>query len=338
MKFKFLKYFLGWLALVFFSITSVFFLPGLAVSSLTDLLLGALFLSVMASLIITYIFKWIIEGRLKHLGTTGTETIAQEGGNPMTIDELSSQSFKTSAKTIAIFIAVLAFAFNKPAVLYAPTLILGTFFIYWTIKATTSRLLKNPAISLVNWLMGAVMHGVLLYVALYFIIKFIYPVLYSVWYEFRIFDGIFQLGYFIDPYTFIPLMFPVLLYEWYTSLRNTAGVGTMPKVPIFRFVLIPVAIGLTVFGLLSIGANSEVLAWTIYGLMFTVPLMIIIPSIWIFWREKNRNKETITAIKNEQHVSSSDVEKKGGSVWRSPAVILILVGVFIFGGLYLTIW
>jgi len=116
-KFKFLKYFLGWLALVFFSITSVFFLPGLAVSSLTDLLLGALFLSVMASLIITYIFKWIIEGRLKHLGTTGTETIAQEGGNPMTIDELSSQSFKTSAKTIAIFIAVLAFAFNKPAVL-----------------------------------------------------------------------------------------------------------------------------------------------------------------------------------------------------------------------------
>jgi hypothetical protein len=132
---------------------------------------------------------------------------------------------------------------------------------------------------------------------------------------------------------FIPFFAPVLLYEWFLILENGGTVSAfftkdndgMLKVPTVWFVLAPVAIGLIIFGIGSIGADPEGFGWAIYGLMFTAPLMVIVPATWIFWRENKRHKNML---------DNTNTEKHGKKIWRSPLAILLLLAIIVLGGVY----
>lgn len=259
MQFTFLKIFLLWLVLI--SSVLMFMFRG-SEGGFSTLIIGTLAFALPFSIIITFVQKWIFEARLKASGTNE-------------LNDESSAKFAKFVGSVIILLIVSSFV--------SPLFIL--FGLYYVIGKVVEFSTNKDRLTNVPWYVGGALYSVLFYFVLpYFLLAILYVPLQMPDQPFvqnlRSFFDIFVVD------TYLTFFVPVVFYEWYRVRRGT---GLVFKASILWFIFVPTIARLilsfySIFGAGS--ADSVGIGWYILSLPLSVLLGILVPSIWIFWRER----------------------------------------------------
>lgn len=210
------------------------------------------------SAVATLIEKWILEAKFKKSGSS----------------DLSDGRLSNFAKFVSgIFFLLIAVSFISPLFI-----LFGLYYVSEKVIKFSSN--KN-LITSVPWYICGALYSILFYFAFPLLLNAVLYVPFQMPDQPFIWDLQDLFGVFVlDNY--ISFFVPVIFYEWY---RVRKGPGVVSKLSILWFILVPTVARL-LFYVFNLSANPQYLSWIIWELGFLILLGILIPSVWIFWRER----------------------------------------------------
>lgn len=288
MRLEFFKIFLLWF--VFISLVLIIAFLGIgSEGGLSTILFATSILALPLSIAATFIHKWVLEARVKSINRSLQENIFA-GNNTISLNELSS---KTSKKFVN-FIGICTFFILGTFIFFPLPFI---FFFYYLTKKFVDLFGRKLSFLQNFWYISAFVNSILLYFILYFGYQFLYGIA-GTFYGTNpmLLQKVSGLNDLLIINIYIAFFVPVLFYEWYrTQMEDslsqnfeTLKININPRISVLWFILVPNVVGLMIVGISSVGQTGSNSGWAILGLIISIPLGLLFPSIWIFWRDRTQ--------------------------------------------------
>ncbi len=237
-----------------------------------DLFLIPLF-SAPIALVATIIHKWVTEAESK------ITSIRQP--NVDTNNQETTKSINLT-KPLGIFI-LLIIALYVPELIYLMYIVL-----YFFIQKSIEIFTKNTN-NTIPWFIGGTIWTSLCFL-IYFCGSFLLHGLNQVLSYQIIIIPLLNFTRVFHPSSIMLFATSVIFYEWYSSFRKT-NPNAGKKISIVHFILVPIIVYLILFfAYYSIIETAYPYGFAAIGLWVTLPLALLLSSIWIFIRDHNENK------------------------------------------------